>query len=206
MKYLVVVHCDLSGWVEARPIRNLTSKVVARFVWKDIICRHGCFRKLVVDDGSEIKDAVPEVALWYWIKKEVVSAYHPQTSGIIEQGYKSLVDNLAKTSERGLINWVQKLPAVLWADKLTVWTSIRLTSYYLNCESELVFSLNWKIQPGVYYHKIKSIQSPNYWPCELDSYSVKTKIWKKPYYIYNKCVLKERRVMIRRTVFGVQNQ
>ncbi len=84
MKYLVVACCDLSGWVEARPMRNLTSKVEARFLWEDIICIHGCFGKLVLDDGSENKNAVQELTLRYGTKRVVVSAYHPQAKRMIE--------------------------------------------------------------------------------------------------------------------------
>ena len=113
MKDLVVACCDLSDWVEARPMRNLTSKVVARFLWEDIICRHGCFRKLVMDGGSENKDAVQELTLRYGIKRVVVSAYHPQANRMIERGQKSIVDDLTKISEGGSTSRVRNLPDVL---------------------------------------------------------------------------------------------
>ena len=152
IKYLVVARCDLSGWVEARPMRNLTSKAVARFLWEDIICRHGCFGKLVVDGGSENKDAVQELALRYGIKRVVVSAYHPQANGMIERGHKPIIEALAKMSERGSTNWVRNLLTVLWADRSTVRTSTGSTPYYLNCGSELVLPIEleiptWRILP-----------------------------------------------------------
>ena len=81
-------------------MRNLTFKAVVQFLWEDIICRHGCFGKLVVDDGSENKDAVQELALRYGIKRVVVSAYHPQANRMIERGHKPIVDALAKLSEK----------------------------------------------------------------------------------------------------------
>ncbi len=76
MKYFVVTSCYLSGWIEAKFICNLTPKAITRFLWKDIICWHCCFRNLVVDGKSKNKNAVQKLALWYGIKKMIVSAYH----------------------------------------------------------------------------------------------------------------------------------
>ena len=144
-RFLVVDLCDLSGWVEVGPFRTFTSKAVARFLWEDIVCRHGCFGKLVIDGGSENKEAVEELAERYGIKRVVVSAYHPQANGMIERGHKPIVDALSKMSEGGRENWVRNLPAVLWADRSTVRTSTGLTPYYLNCGSEPVLPIELEV-------------------------------------------------------------
>ena len=71
--FLVVACCDLSGWVEAKPLCTLSSRAVANFLWKDVICWHKCFEKLVIDKWSENKEAVPKLVKdieqegqWYW--------------------------------------------------------------------------------------------------------------------------------------------
>lgn len=68
-RFLVVARCDLSGWVEAKPLRTLSSRAVTDSLWEDVICRHGYFGKLVIDGGSENKDAVAELAQGYGVKK-----------------------------------------------------------------------------------------------------------------------------------------
>ena len=151
-RFLVVARCDLSGWVEAKPLRTLSSRAVADFLWEDVICRHGCFGKLIIDGGSENKDAVAELARRYGVKRVVVSAYHPQANGMIERGHKPIVDALSKMSDGGSTNWVQNLPAVLWADRSTVRTSTGLTPYYICCGSEPVLPIEleiptWRILP-----------------------------------------------------------
>lgn len=75
---------------------------------------------MVIDGGSENKDAVAELAGRYGVKRVVVSAYHPQTNGMIERGHKPIVDALSKISAGGSTNWVRNLPAVLWVDQSTV--------------------------------------------------------------------------------------
>lgn len=140
-RYLVVARCDLSDWVEAKPLRTLSSRAVADFLWEDVICRPGCFGKLIIDGGSENKEAVVELAQRYGIKRVVVSAYHPQANGMIERGHKPIVDALSKMSDGGSTNRVQNLPAVLWADRSTVRTSTDLTPYYINCGNEPVLPI-----------------------------------------------------------------
>ena len=115
-RFFVFARCDLLSWVEAKLLRTLSSRAVADFLWEDVICRHGCFGKLVIDGGSENKEAVAELAQRYGVKRVVVSAYHPQANGMIERGHKPIVDALSKMSDGGSTNWVQNLPAVLWAD------------------------------------------------------------------------------------------
>ena len=81
-----------------------------------------------------------------------MSAYHPQANGMIERGHKPIVDVLSKISNRGTTNWVQNLPAVLWADWSTIHTSTGLTPYYICYSSELVLLIKlevpiWQILP-----------------------------------------------------------
>ena len=102
-RFLVVARCDLSGWVEAKPLRTLSFRAVADFLWEDI-CRHSCFGKLIIDGGSENKDAVAELAERYGIKKVVVSAYHPQANGMIERGHRPIINALLKMSVGGSTN------------------------------------------------------------------------------------------------------
>jgi hypothetical protein len=52
--YLVVAREDLSGWVEAR---------------EDVVCRHGCFRRLVINGGLENKGQVTAFTKKYSIER-----------------------------------------------------------------------------------------------------------------------------------------
>ena len=81
-----------------------------------MICRHGVFGRLIVDDGDENKGEVIELTQRLGIKRLVVSAFHPQANGMVKRGHKPIVDALAKMTNRGLDNWVDNLPAVAWAD------------------------------------------------------------------------------------------
>jgi hypothetical protein len=66
--YLVVAREVLSGWVEAQALLSANSAAISKFLWEDIVCRHRCFGRLVVDGGSENKGYVTAVGKKYSIE------------------------------------------------------------------------------------------------------------------------------------------
>ena len=55
-------------------------------------------------------------------------------------------------TNRGLKNWMENLPAIAWADKITTCFSTNKTLFYLNYSREMVLSIDmelptWKILP-----------------------------------------------------------
>src|SRR5271169_3379589 len=100
--YLVLARDDFSGWVEGRALRAATSRAVAKFLWEDVVCRHGIFGQLIVDGGPENKDIVDEFAKIYGISRVVISAYNAKANGMIERGHKPVVDALAKMTAGGM--------------------------------------------------------------------------------------------------------
>ena len=63
-----------------------------------MICRHGIFRKLIVDGGPENKKLVEALVKRYSIRHVVVSAYHPQANSMVERGYGLVIDALSNMS------------------------------------------------------------------------------------------------------------
>lgn len=151
-RYLILARCDFSGWVEGRAIANADSETVAKFFYQEIICRHGCVGKIVVDGGPENQKWLTVLAEKYRIKKVTVSGYHPQANGMVERGHTPVVDALTKMTEGGLSNWVQCLHTVLWADRTTVRASTGMTPIRLLTGSEAVLPIEleiptWQILP-----------------------------------------------------------
>src|SRR6266511_6020837 len=62
-KYIVVVIDYFTKYSEARALINANAKSVANFIYKDIICRHGCSRKIISDRGSHFNNQVIEKLL-----------------------------------------------------------------------------------------------------------------------------------------------
>ena len=118
--YLIVARDDVSGWVEARALAKLSSETVAKFVYEDVICRHGCFMHLSIDGGPENKSWLSVLTTKYKIKRTVISAYNSKGNGMVERGHQPIVNALAKMTNGKWKNWDRHLHAVLWADRTTV--------------------------------------------------------------------------------------
>lgn len=117
--FIVFARDDLSGWVEERAIKAANSENVARFIYEDVICRHGCPVRIVMDDGAENLDLSKELLEDYGIQRTIISPYHPQANGLVERGHEPIINSLAKYStEPG--NWIKNLPLALWTDHISV--------------------------------------------------------------------------------------
>jgi hypothetical protein len=47
--FAVFARDDLSGWVEGCAIPAANARNVVKFIYEEVICRHGCPQKIVLD-------------------------------------------------------------------------------------------------------------------------------------------------------------
>jgi hypothetical protein len=143
--YLIVVRDDFFEWTETRALSEAKAWRMTKFFWEDVICKHDCFEKLTINDDSENKKVLEKLVKRYRIKKMITSDYHSQINEMIEKDHKSLSDALFKMSDEELENWMNNLHVVLWADRFTVKFITDLTSFYLQCDSESMLSIELEI-------------------------------------------------------------
>ena len=128
--FIVFARDDLSGWIEGRAIKQANSRNVAKFIYEDVICRHGCPQRIVMDGGRENLDLTQELLVHYRIQRLDISPYHPQSNGLVERGHDAIINSLAKYSkEPG--DWVTHLPLALWADRISVRRSTGYSAFEL---------------------------------------------------------------------------
>jgi hypothetical protein len=105
--------------VEGRALTKATSEKVADFMYHEVIARFGCPRKIVVD-GGPVNKAFPERHCeQYHIDSKLVSAYHPQDNGLIEQCHQPVVDAVQKIPKTPR-EWPKHLHSVLSADRISI--------------------------------------------------------------------------------------
>jgi hypothetical protein len=159
--FLIVARDDLSSWIEIRTLLDVKFWRMTKFLWENVICRHECFEKLVVDDESENKEVIEKLMKKYKIKKVIIFVYHSQVNEMMKRDHRSLIDVLTKMSDEKK-NWVEHLSAVLWANRITVKFTTEMTSYYLICDSELVLLIEldistWRILSWDIVHIVEEL-------------------------------------------------
>ena len=53
MKFLLVAIDYFTKWVEAEALATITEVKVQNFVWKNIVCRFGIPRTIILDNGHQ---------------------------------------------------------------------------------------------------------------------------------------------------------
>ena len=128
---LLLCRDDLSGWPEGKPMKNATAGEIAKFIWTEIICRHGIFGVLKVDGGSEFKGDVIKHLAELGVRRIQISAYNSKGNGGIERGHQQIVDGLLALTEGGKKKWVDLLPTVLFAARTSVHGPTGYTPFYM---------------------------------------------------------------------------
>lgn len=113
-KYLLVLVCTYSGWVEAFPVRTERAREVSRILLKEIIPRYGMPLTISSDNGPGfVAECIQEVATSLKITWKLHSAYRPQSSGKVERMNRTIKLQLSKLCQETQLKWDQLLPIVL---------------------------------------------------------------------------------------------
>ncbi|KAJ8454791.1 hypothetical protein ONZ51_g12825 [Trametes cubensis] len=137
--FLLHASCATSKWPEARFAKKNNSKVWARFIYEDIICRFGCTPLLVCDGGAEFKGAVEEILVRYNIPVVLSSPYHPEGNGIAERDGQTLVNAILRSCAGKTHDWHKYLHAGLLAVRTTTSRSTGFTPYFLTYGMHCLF-------------------------------------------------------------------
>jgi hypothetical protein len=143
--YLIVARDDFFEWTKTRALSEAKAWRMTKFFWKNVICKHDCFEKLIVNNESENKEILDEFMQRYRIKKMITSNYYFQINEMIKRNHRFLFNALFKMFDEKLKNWINNFHVVFWADRFIVKLIIDLISFYLQCDNESMLSIDLKI-------------------------------------------------------------
>jgi len=83
---IVAMRKYLSGWVEAKALRNADSKSVAAFVHEWIV-RFGVPGIIIHDNGGENQKITKVLIERNRIKNISIATYHPQSNAVVERSH-----------------------------------------------------------------------------------------------------------------------
>ena len=118
---LLLVATDyFSKWVEAKAFTSIKDKDVIQFIWNNIVCQFGIPQLIVIDNGPQFDS---RVYMNFCNELKVKNLYstprYPQSNGQAESFNKTLLTALKKHLHSAKGKWVDELPRVLWAYRMT---------------------------------------------------------------------------------------
>ena len=132
-KFAVVAIEYFTRWIKAKPLAKITSRIIKKFFWQNVIYRFGVPRTLIVDNGKQFNsDNFKELCKNIGTKVAFASVYHLESNDAVERANRVIFSAIAKT----LFNlckgkWLEELPKVVWshntmASKTTSFTPFKL--------------------------------------------------------------------------------
>ena len=145
--YIVVFTEYLSRWAEAKPLPNKTAAGVASALIECVISRFGCPETIISDQGQEFVNTLNEqLCRDLDIRRNLCSAYHPQSNGLTERFNQTLIHQLRKLVNEDMDNWGALIPWVLMSYRANKQSSTKFSPFFTVLGSRCACQSRWMAQ------------------------------------------------------------
>lgn len=131
-QYAIVFVDYLTKWPEVFATSDQTALAIAKLLVEEVISRHGVPTELLSDRRAAfLSHLVQELCGLMGIHQVNITAYHPQTDGLVERFNRTLTKMLSKKVETSGKDWDVHLPFVLFAYRASLQESTKESPFYL---------------------------------------------------------------------------
>ena len=119
-------------WVEAIPLKNMTSKEMVKFVKEHIIYRFGIPQTIITNQGTMFTSGeFEEFAIGMGIRLLNFSPYYAQANGQVEASNKGVIKLIKRKIVEHPRKWHTVLNEALWAYRMTCHGATKVSPYQL---------------------------------------------------------------------------
>lgn len=141
-KYIIVAMDYLTKWPEAKATPSATAEDTEKFIYEEIICRHGCPQKILTDRGTHFNNRLIDSLMERFKIRHLLSTpYHPQTNGLVERFNRTLCESLAKLVNQ-VNEWDEYIAPVLFAYRTSKQATTQIPPFYLTYGREAVLPID----------------------------------------------------------------
>ena len=131
-RYILVCICHFTSWVEAMPLRGITSEGVINAFFHLIISRHGCPESVLSDQGTQFTAGVfKSLCKHFNIAQLTTTAYHQQANGKTERFIKFMTDTIATAVKTDHSNWDELLDGCLLTYRVSLNRTLEDNPFFL---------------------------------------------------------------------------
>jgi len=146
-KFILVATDYFTKWVEAIPLKKVTSASMIDFVKEHIIYRFGIPQTITTDQGTMFTSGeFDEFAIGMGIKVLNSSPYYDQANGQAEASNKGIIKLIKRKIEENPRSWHTLLNEALWSFRMACHGSTKVSPYQLVYGHDVV--LPWEIKTG----------------------------------------------------------
>ena len=145
--FILVATDYFTKWVEAIPLKKVTSANMIDFVKEHIIYRFGIPQTITTDQGTMFTSGeFDEFAIGMGIKVLNSSPYYAQANGQAEASNKGIIKLIKRKIEENPKRWHTLLNEALWSYRMACHGSTKVSPYQLVYGHDAV--LPWEIKAG----------------------------------------------------------
>ncbi|XP_042300554.1 uncharacterized protein LOC121918598, partial [Sceloporus undulatus] len=129
-RYLLVIVCTFSGWIDVFPTTNEKAEQVVKALLREIIPRSGFPLFIGSDNGpSFVHQVVQRLCKSLGITWKLHCAYHPQSSSRVERMNRTLKGTISKMCLETGLKWTEVLPMAVFKIRCTPTRFLGLSPY-----------------------------------------------------------------------------
>ena len=147
-QYTLLIGDHFTKWHEAVALPDQSAPTTAKALVDHWITRFGCPESLHSDQGRNFEAKLfTSLTKLLQLDKTRTSAFDPQSNAVIERTNRTLLNMLAKTTDKNQRNWSELLPYVMLAYRTFVHESTGYTPYFLLFGHEATLPIDLQFPP-----------------------------------------------------------